>query len=272
MIETLPWHENRRWSKRKLTDIDKIIIHQELSEGDIASVNAYHIRPNHISDRGCPHFCYHYGIEDNGDIIQANELKDITWHTSGQNVNGIGIMVAGYFKGPGFEDGTTGPNFKQMPAVEELVDYLLASFKFSKQQIYGHYHFGKRACPGYALEKWIEEQRNTFTVNGQPVNIERNTKELQKLLKESGFYKAKIDGIHGLRTAKAVRQFQKSAGLDPDGIPGPLTWKALINGIKPQGRTLNPCFRSRTPSNSTKLLVRRSSDSYRSEGGIDIHT
>ncbi len=47
-----------------------------------------------------------------------------------------------------------------------------------------------------------------------------------------------------------------------------------INGIKPQGRTLNPCFRSRTPrnrvyelgvDNSIKLLVRRSSDSYRSE-------
>ena len=26
--------------------------------------NRYHIRPNHISRRGCPHFCYHYVIEN----------------------------------------------------------------------------------------------------------------------------------------------------------------------------------------------------------------
>ena len=82
-ISKLEWHPLRRWATRELTAINKIIIHQELGEGDIEAVNRYHIRPNHISSRGCPHFCYHYGIEKYGEIIQANEMGQITWHTTG---------------------------------------------------------------------------------------------------------------------------------------------------------------------------------------------
>lgn len=40
-----------------------------------------------------------------------------------------------------------------------------------------------------------------------------------------------------------------------------------LNDIKPQDRTLNPYFRSRTPRNSTKILVRRSVR----EGGLNIY-
>jgi hypothetical protein len=72
-IHLLEWHPYRRWSKRELKGIDKIIIHQELAEGDIEAVNRYHIHLNHISPMGCPHFCYHYGIEKSGEIIQVNE-------------------------------------------------------------------------------------------------------------------------------------------------------------------------------------------------------
>ncbi len=90
LINILPWHQKRRWSMRDANSIKKIIIHQELSDGTIEEVNGYHIGlDNHISAKGCPHFCYHYGIrggkEHDGQIIQANELSHITWHTKGQN-------------------------------------------------------------------------------------------------------------------------------------------------------------------------------------------
>jgi hypothetical protein len=37
----------------------------------------------------------------------------------------------------------------------------------------------------------------------------------------------KVDGVFGIRTDKALREFQRLKGLKPDGIAGPLTAQAL---------------------------------------------
>src|SRR5262245_6285083 len=50
--------------------------------------------------------------------------------------------------------------------------------------------------------------------------------ELQRRLRAAGF-DVVIDGDLGPTTELAVKQFQKSKGLDPDGIVGPATWSAL---------------------------------------------
>ena len=157
----LEWHPFRRWAKRELTSIRKIIIHQELGEGNIEAVNRYHILPNHMSPRGCPHFCYHYGIEKTGEIVQTNELSQITWHTTGQNDTGIGIMLAGNFAGLGHDTGTSDPNPEQLNSLKELCDYLINAFGLSNQDLYGHYHYGKPACPGYIVQSWIENKRKS---------------------------------------------------------------------------------------------------------------
>ena len=52
------------------------------------------------------------------------------------------------------------------------------------------------------------------------------TEELQRLLHRGGFY-TKSDGNFGPATRKAVIKAQKHLGLEPDGIPGPLTLAAL---------------------------------------------
>jgi hypothetical protein len=61
---------------------------------------------------------------------------------------------------------------------------------------------------------------------------------LQVALKERGFYTGEIDGVAGPLTAKAVRRFQREAGLTVDGIAGPQTRKAL-------GRLGRPLFGKR---------------------------
>lgn len=52
-------------------------------------------------------------------------------------------------------------------------------------------------------------------------------KAWQTFLNLNGFPCGLNDGIYGKNTEKAVRAFQESRGLDPDGIIGPKTWAAL---------------------------------------------
>lgn len=52
-------------------------------------------------------------------------------------------------------------------------------------------------------------------------------RELQLLLQNWGYNPGPIDGIFGAKTEQAVLQFQRDQGLTPDGIVGPITWRAL---------------------------------------------
>jgi len=54
--------------------------------------------------------------------------------------------------------------------------------------------------------------------------------ELQKKLSNLGFLKTGVDGDFGPGTAEAVKAFQKSNGLEPDGVVGGATWQLLDRG------------------------------------------
>ena len=134
-----------------MDDIDRIVVHQELGMGSVSDVNRYHITPgdnNHLSKKGAPHFAYHFGIERDGQVIQANRLDDITWHTRGQNSRGIGIMLVGDFTGPGHA-GVVSPKPVQLLNLQDLV-MLLVNFlpNVTTANLFGHIDFGKPACPG----------------------------------------------------------------------------------------------------------------------------
>lgn len=52
-------------------------------------------------------------------------------------------------------------------------------------------------------------------------------KQIQKKLKEWGYYSGEVDGIFGSKTYEAVKSFQKKNGLTVDGIVGTKTLEAL---------------------------------------------
>ncbi|MCX7831843.1 MAG: N-acetylmuramoyl-L-alanine amidase [Actinobacteria bacterium] len=60
----------------------------------------------------------------------------------------------------------------------------------------------------------------------------RDVLELQKILKSFGFNPGPLDGIFGPLTEKAVREFQMSVGLVPDGIVGPQTITKLFDSAR----------------------------------------
>ncbi len=48
-------------------------------------------------------------------------------------------------------------------------------------------------------------------------------RRIQTKLKQLGFFNGTVDGIYGVKTQSAVRQFQKSVGITADGIAGSKT-------------------------------------------------
>jgi hypothetical protein len=60
-----------------------------------------------------------------------------------------------------------------------------------------------------------------------------DVRKIQERLKSKGFYGGPVDGDFGRGTAAAVKAFQRSRGLEADGIVGPLTRKALFGEPAP---------------------------------------
>lgn len=52
-------------------------------------------------------------------------------------------------------------------------------------------------------------------------------KQIQKKLKDWGYYDGEVDGIYGSKTFSAVKKFQSKNGLTVDGIAGTKTLEAL---------------------------------------------
>ena len=76
-------------------------------------------------------------------------------------------------------------------------------------------------------EKIIEKSKIKDEIMGYRLKSKNRTRQVQSALKKAGFYKGDIDGKLGPQTKKAIKAFQKSKGLNPDGVIGVKTWEEL---------------------------------------------
>ena len=59
--------------------------------------------------------------------------------------------------------------------------------------------------------------------------------EMQEALRNQGYYYGATDGYYGEGTENAVKSFQRTNGLDVDGVAGPATLRTLLYGPYPYG-------------------------------------
>ena len=59
--------------------------------------------------------------------------------------------------------------------------------------------------------------------------------QMQQALRSQGYYTGVADGYYGEGTENAVRSFQRSNGLEVDGVAGPATLRTLLDGAFPFG-------------------------------------
>jgi murein L,D-transpeptidase YcbB/YkuD len=59
------------------------------------------------------------------------------------------------------------------------------------------------------------------------IKVSASISDVQKALKNAGFYKGSIDGKVGQQTKKAIESFQRQHNLTADGVIGRRTWEEL---------------------------------------------
>lgn len=78
-------------------------------------------------------------------------------------------------------------------------------------------------------------------------------KEVQRRLKNWGYYSGSVDGIFGSKTAEAVKYFQRKNGLTADGIVGRATYEAL--GMNDSAKVLSGGSNNSNYTNSDLYLL-----------------
>ncbi|MDH5381570.1 MAG: N-acetylmuramoyl-L-alanine amidase [Cyclobacteriaceae bacterium] len=227
-----------KWKTRNVEKLQGLVMHQELGWGSVEGVARYHTGPSsHLHDGGVESISYSWAIRRDGQIVLCNDLDKATWsqgykgRAGDENAEFISVMFEGMFKGEKVTDPKAGePNDKQLLSGMVLWQVCKTEWDWDSDDLYGHYHFGKPACPGDTLQVMIDAIRSNreklvydfSTVTGR-----------QQALKDLGYYAMEVDGKWGPGSKGALVRFQTEHHLEPDGIWGPNTeaamWKALKN-------------------------------------------
>ena len=133
--------------------INKIIIHcaatPEGKDYTVEQIRSWHTTPK-PKGNGWRDIGYHFVIYRDGSVHPGRPIEQIGAHTSGYNVNSIGICYIGGCA----KDGKTPKDTRteaQRSALVKLVTELRA--KFPGATVHGHNEFANKACPSFNVQK-----------------------------------------------------------------------------------------------------------------------
>jgi len=229
----------KKWKLRNVQELKGMVWHQELGWGTVENVAKYHTgRDSHLTKGGVESIAYSFAIRKSGEIVLCNDLNKATWsqgykgRKGDENKEFLAVMFEGLFRADTNNDNNSGePTLEQIHSAFHLWSICKKLWNWNNGALYGHYHFGKPACPGDTLKKTIEAIR--FNNKSDETNIDlSNVKGRQEALKKLGFYKQNIDGIWGPYSKSCLIKFQAKHSLVPDGIWGPNTEKKIKETLK----------------------------------------
>lgn len=225
-----------RWPTHPLEDVLGCCIHQNGSVNTIDPTKTarYHTSAdNHITPgRAMPSICYDFAITDTQEPawLVANPLdrkyeQGSSKHPGDENRHLLSILVMGSFSAPGYSGYSPGPSLQQLRHLEVLVHWCKDAFNFQDSGIFGHFDFGKAACPGSALVDWIETRR-------LDVQSLETAEDWQKALMDwnpNCLPKYGVDGDWGEESKFALSSFQRWAGIKPTAFQDVFTELMLLH-------------------------------------------
>lgn len=204
------WHPdtNYRYKARPLSSINKIVLHCDDAGSTIQAINRYDIGPNHISDRGCPSFTYHYFVDKSGIVSYCMDDKWCTWHAGDHNWVSLGVCMS--YKAT---NATLPPPTIQLEATTQLLASLCLKHYIDPDNVLGHREL---IGTGYNIINGIKKLRKECPGLLTSMSIIRyNTaKIVQAELARLGLYLGIIDGSFGPKSETALAQYKqlKEAG------------------------------------------------------------
>jgi hypothetical protein len=228
----------KKWKTRDVDTLSGMVWHQELGWGSVEGVAEYHTgNDSHLHAGGVESIAYTFAIRRNGQIVLCNDFDRAVWsqgfkgRSGDENAEFMSVMFEGLFSGPGVTDPTAGePNDEQMLSALMLWRICKKAWDWNEEDLYGHYHFGKPACPGDTIGTLIESVR----ANLEEPEYDFGTVEgRQQALKDLGYYAGAVDGVWGPRSRGALIRFQDEHELVADGIWGARTEAAMVVAQRP---------------------------------------
>ncbi len=224
------------WKKRDVNGIIGMCYHQALGNTNVDQTIRYQIGSNSHFKNKPPSGCYTGFVSKNGTYYIINNLRDRTWSqgttkTPGdENALYFAVCFQGAFTYPNMDSWSKGickePSAAQLKAASGIWLKSQEYFKWDNGMLLGHYHFGKRACPGTELEKIVEHYRSLAPAGLATFELS-TLKGMQRALESLGYNPGPADGIMGVKTQTAIKNFQEDCGITVDGIPGPNTRRRL---------------------------------------------
>jgi len=226
------------WKKRDADSLLGMVWHQELGWGSVEAVAEYHTgKTSHLRPGGTRSIAYTFAVRRNGQIVLCNDLDLAVWshgykdREGDENAEFMSVLFEGMFHGDGVTDPTAGePNAAQILSGLALWSVCKEEWGWNDDCLYGHFLFGKPACPGNTLKAVIQGVRANATVKKKDLKFD-TVKARQEALKALGYYKGAVDGQWGPASKGALTVFQAKAGLPADGIWGPLTEIAMRDAL-----------------------------------------
>ena len=147
IVDELPKHPYRTYSKRSLGQVRYLVIHHSASSGQSPETIArFHSTSDHLTKGGAAGIAYHFYIREDGSVYQTQALETISWHVSNNNTPSIGICLSGNLE-------KKSPTAAQKRSVVSLVAQLKAMLPTT--QVKRHGEFKATTCPGKYMDMRI---------------------------------------------------------------------------------------------------------------------
>lgn len=118
----------------------------------LAEIERYHASRDFPLSKRNLHVGYHYLIERTGEVIQCREEHEIGAHDTGENLNSIGICLAGDFT-------AMLPNEAQAAAAAKLVADIRTRWDIPIARIEPHRWDDSTECPGeFVPDNWLTKE------------------------------------------------------------------------------------------------------------------
>jgi hypothetical protein len=234
------------WPTRRLKDILGQCTHQNVgNDTNPMSPASYHTsRDNHITPgRPLASIVYAAAIRDVPDEpawLTADPLwrmysqgkRDADGYPGDENLHLIAFLIMGNFAGPGWRGKEAGPSKSQMLAWDKLTSWSMKTFDYGAEGMFGHYHFGKAACPGYVVMNSIEKAR----YGALDIVTDLQWQEALLRWRDDCLPKYGPDGDWEGESRTALIMFQKEHRLRVTGQKDPFTELVLLQQYPPAER------------------------------------